>query len=591
MILKRLYSEPEVFKTVNFIIGINYIFGAKAVGPAVEFKDSLNGIGKSAFLDLIDFTLLSTFNKQSSKRLYAAYKSNILSGVFIILDFEVENIKYSIKRSFDEPSTVYFSISGSEFEEYQINNLKPRLCDIIFKRNYEGHYSDKWLRKLLPFYIKIQDPDKEPFINPIKYIQEAKEVELNNYHFFLLDINNKYSYQNLQVQTDYNKIDKTLKEANQLISETYGSKVLSEIDSKLRSLTLETEKLEKSIHLFKLSEKYKIDEEQANNLTGKIKNLWLDNSSDELKVKSYEDSLHLDIKITSNKISRIYSELNDLLGQRIEKTLSQAIDFRKNLVESRREFIFEEIERIKSVISARSIEIDKLENKRAEIFKFLKAKKAIKDLSEAHFELNKRKEEIASLESRVRLVKDLQKEKLQINQRVNELEQLILEFKDSIQQQELDFVRILTSIYNSLYPELDKNTIFDITPNLKSDAKIQFTILPNNEMLSKGRNQGRTLIYDLSVLFHSIEKNIKAPRFLIHDGIFDGVDKTHFIELVKFLEDKKLSGYEFQYLITLNEEGTLSDKFADADLVNPANIENEAILVLSSNSKLFNQDF
>lgn len=591
MILKKLYSEPQLFKPVNFVIGINYIFGAKVVGSVDEIKNSLNGIGKSAFLDLIDFALLSSFNKKSSKRLYAAYKADILSGVSIILDFEIEKIKYSIKRSFDKPSEVYFSISGSDFEEYQINNLKPRLCDIIFKRNYDGHYSDKWLRKLLPFYIKIQDPEKEPFSNPIKYIQEAKEVELNNYHFYLLDINNKYSYQNLQVQTDLNKIDKTLREANQLISETYGSKVLSEIDSKLRSLTLETEKLEKSINLFKLSEKYKIDEEQANDLTEKIKNLWLDNSTDEMKLKSYDESLRLDIKITSKKISRIYSELNELLGQQIEKTLTQAIDFRKNLVESRREFIFEEMDRIKNVISDRSIEIDKLENRRAEIFKFLKAKKAIKDLSEAHFTLSKKKEEIASLESRVRLVKDLQKEKLQINQRVNELEQEILVFKDSIKQQELDFVRILTSVYNSLYPELIGNTIFDITPNLKSDAKIQFTILPNNEMLSKGRNQGRTLVYDLSVLFHSIDKNIKAPRFLIHDGIFDGVDKTHFVELVKFLEDKKLSGYEFQYIITLNEEGTLSQKFGDADIVNPDNIENEAVLVLSPNSKLFNKDF
>lgn len=591
MILKRLYSEPAVFEEVKFVIGINYIFGAKTVGPDVAIKNSLNGIGKSTFLDLIDFALLSSFSKQSSKRLFAAYKEKILSDVSIILDFEVEDVQYVIKRSFDNPSMVNFSISGSAFEEYQVNNFKPRLCDIIFRRNYEGHYSDKWLRKLLPFFIKIQDPAKEPFINPIKYTQEAKEVELNNYHFFLLGINNKYSYQNLQVQTDFNKIDKTLKEANQLISETYGSKALSEIDSKLRSLTLETEKLDNSIKLFKLSEKYRIDEQQANYLTEKIKNLWLDNSYDEQKLKNYENSLNLDIKITSNKIARIYSELNDLLGKQIQKTLSDAIEFRKNLVESRREFIIDEIERIKSVISSRSIEIDKLEDKRAEIFKFLKAKKAIKDLSEAHYTLSKKKEEISTLESRVRLVKDLQKEKLQINQRVNELEQKILEFKDSIQQQELDFVRIFTSVYNSLYPELDKDTIFDITPNLKSDAKIQFTILPNNEMLSKGRNQGRTLIYDLSVLFHSIDKNIKSPRFLIHDGIFDGVDKTHFIELVKFLGNKKLSGYKFQYFITLNEEGTLSDKFADADIVNPDNIKNEAVLVLSSISKLFKKDF
>ena len=110
-------------------------------------------------------------------------------------------------------------------------------------------------------------------------------------------------------------------------------------------------------------------------------------------------------------------------------------------------------------------------------------------------------------------------------------------------------------------------------------------------MLSKGRNQGRTLIYDLSVLFYEIAQNIKTPRFLIHDGIFDGVDKTHFIELVKYLEEQKLQGKQFQYILTINEEGTLSDKFGDADVVNPEKIEKEAILVLTPDKKLFGKDF
>jgi len=69
------------------------------------------------------------------------------------------------------------------------------------------------------------------------------------------------------------------------------------------------------------------------------------------------------------------------------------------------------------------------------------------------------------------------------------------------------------------------------------------------------------------------------------------MDKTHFIELVKYLEEKKLQKYEFQYILTLNEEGTLTDNFGDADEVNPKKIEKEAVLVLTPNKLLFGKKF
>ncbi len=586
MLLNKIYSEPEVFEPVEFKKGINYVFGKKEVSKQEEVKKSLNGIGKSTFLDLIDFALLSSFNKRDSKRLQAAHQKGILKGVSIFLDFEVEKTPYSIKRSFDKPSTVHLSINDNAYEEYQINNIKPRLCDIIFKRKYSGHYSDKWLRKLLSFYIKIQTPEKEPFLNPIKFIREAKEIELNNYHFFLLDIDNRISYRNLQVQTDLFKLETTTKEAKKVITETYGIIKMPEIDSKLRKYKIDIDKLEESINLFQLGEKYKIDQDKANKLTEEIKELFFRNNSDELKIKSYEDSFKIDINVKPKSIQRLYAEFNQLLAENVRKSLEEAISFRGALAQSRHEFIKNELVTQQETIKQRAVLIEQKMAERAKIFKFLKAKKAITDLTEAHFTLNKIKSEESELKSKVKILKDLAKERVQLKQDVNKIEAAILEFEDIIQDKELEISKIFLEIYNALYPELEDMSVFDITPNLNTDAKIQLTILPNNEMFSKGRNQGRTLIYDLSVLFHSIVKNIKSPLFLIHDGILDGMDKTHFIELVKFLEEKKLQGSEFQYIITLNEEGTLTENFGNADIVNTQKIEDEAILVLTPEKKL-----
>ncbi|MBU0473119.1 MAG: DUF2326 domain-containing protein [Bacteroidetes bacterium] len=96
---------------------------------------------------------------------------------------------------------------------------------------------------------------------------------------------------------------------------------------------------------------------------------------------------------------------------------------------------------------------------------------------------------------------------------------------------------------------------------------------------------------DLSILFHAIDNNIKMPRFLIHDGIFDGMDKAHFISVIKYLDEQKSLGKKFQYILALNEEGDLKDNFGDADLVTTQKIEDEAILTLTPSKHLFETDF
>ena len=50
-------------------------------------------------------------------------------------------------------------------------------------------------------------------------------------------------------------------------------------------------------------------------------------------------------------------------------------------------------------------------------------------------------------------------------------------------------------------------------------------------------------------------------------------------------------GMSIQYITTLNEEGTLSNKFGDKDLVNQEFIEEHSVLTLSPTDKLFGIDF
>lgn len=589
MILKKLYLEPDsLFEPVVFKPGINFIFGKKEVSEGNE-KLSLNGIGKSTFLDLIDFALMASFTKTNSKRLYEAYSKGILSGKSVVLEIEVDRKYYSITRSFDEPSKAMLSASKSkQVDNFQsIEDIKEALCDLIFRReNYPGYFSNHWLRKLIPFYIKIQKSKRGRTLDPIQYIRESNEVELNQYHFFLLNIDNQLATKNYKIQSDLKRLKPTIRELSAFISESYNVQNIGEAQKRINSLQVEINKLENSINLFRLSHKYKLSENKADDLTAEIKKLWFENNADEKKIESYRNSLRDDITVKAGNVKRIYEDLNTLLAENIKKTLQEAIDFRKQLISSRKEFIEDEIKKLQEGIDQRNKSITESESERSEIFKILAAQKAITDLTEAYAELDRKRTEASTLQAKIQVYLDLSKEKTEIQQEERKIESEIFTFKSLIQKQEIDFATILTSVYNYLYPDIKDIDLFSIIPKPNTNSKIEFSVLTSNKSHSEGIGRGRILVYDLAVLFYSIQQNYKAPRFIIHDGLFDGMDKSHFIKCCLYLEEQQMEGLEFQYFITLNEEGTLNQNFGETDKINTEKITNEAVLILTPTKKL-----
>lgn len=589
MILKKLYLEPEsIFDPVIFKPGINFIFGKKEVAEGEE-KEPLNGIGKSTFLDLIDFALLASFTKRNSKRLYAAYSKGILKDKSVVLEFEIDNTIYSITRFFSDPNKAQLSeISERGNTKFlSVDDVKVSLCDLIFKRNdYSGYYSNHWLRKLIPFYIKIQKTKRGRNLDPIQYIRETNEVELNQYHLFLLDIDNNLSVINYNVQNQLKRLIPTIKELNNFIKDSYNVESLPEAQKRINTLMVEISKLEESINLFRLSHKYKLNEDKANNLTAVIKKLWFENNSDEKKIESYRESLRNDIAVKAGNVKRIYTDLNELLAENIKKTLQEAIDFRKKLIASRKDFINDEIKKLEDNIEQRNKAITEKETERSEIFKLLAVQKAITDLTDAYAELDRKKSEAAALKAKIQVYLDLSKEKAEVKETESKIETEIYSFKAKVSKQELDFAKVLLSIHDYIYPRSETIDGFSIIPKENTNAKMKLDVLTSTKAHSEGIGKGRILVYDLAVLFYSIHQNIKSPKFVIHDGLFDGVDKTQFIKTCLFLEEQLLDGKNFQYFITLNEEGTLTENFGESDKINTDKISDEAVLILTPKKKL-----
>ncbi len=588
MLLRKLYSEPEgLFGAVEFKEGINFIFGEKS--SRSDPKRSLNGIGKSTLLDLIDFCLLSSYASNHSPRLFSA--KELLSKHFVVLEVEINNKGYVIKRSVDDHNKVFFGELGeNDIQEYSRIELGQILCDLVFKRKgYAGTYSNKLWRKIIPFFVKIQSQKKDNFSDPIRYIKQLKITELNQYIFFLLGLDNKLVSKNFDIQNNLKKRTSTIREIKELVEHTYGFKDISEASDKIDKINQEINGVKNTISQFKLARQYEDVEKNANDLTAQIKELWFQNFSARKRIESYQSSLKLNIDIDIPKIKGIYSEFNKLFGDKIAVTLGEAIKFRKSLIESRKNFISSELSNLRTKISEGEEKITKLEQERAKLFSFLSGKEAIKDLSEAYLLLSKKQDEQGELEGKIRLYSDLQKEKADLKIESTKMEKKFMEFVDENSKKISSFRQILNEIYDAIYPESKTESIFTLNIKPQTDAIVNIDInFP--AMYSKGRNQGRTLVFDLSTLFHSIKQKFPGPRFLIHDGIFDGVDKAHFVYIYKYLEKLKTTA-RFQYIVTLNEEGTLNQKFGEVDDLTPKKISAQAISVLSPTKKLFGKKF
>ena len=588
MILNKIYSEPEgLFKTTEFRRGINFIYGRKELN---EPKSSLNSIGKTTFLDLIDFCLLSSFQKAHSPRLFSA--KSLLSGFDIVLEFSVNNIRYIIKRSVDNNTTVEFGVIGNEIAYHKIDDLKQILSSIIFKRDdYVGVFNKKWYRSLMSFYVKIQKFKQAKFLDPIKYISELSEVELNIFHFYLLGLDNTIPSKLFRLRTDEKGLDVSLKEIKKYAEEKYDLKNLKETQNEINRLKVDINKLEIAIENFELGEQYEDAESEANKLTESIKDNLYHNFLDKEKIKSYQDSFSVHEKINLRRISSMYKQISENLAFNIKKTLKEAVDFRIELSTSRKEFIGHEVEKLKNFIKEREKSIKNFEEKRAKLFYFLSAKEAISDLTEAFYNISDKKNRLSELESNSKILLDLTKELNEIEAEINILKNESIDYINSISEEIVHFYKNFNDVFDAIYNDNKETSEFSITQNLKKKSLIEIDIsLP--DMYGKGKNQGRTLIYDLSVLISNIINTDNFPRFLIQDGIFDGVDKAHFISVCELIDGLVLSGLEIQYITTLNEEGTLSsEKFGDEVHVAPEYIVDNSILILSPNKKLFNTNF
>lgn len=585
MFLTKLYSEPAWLfaKPIEFKPGVNFIFAKKIKSD--NPKNSLNWLGKSLLLNFIDFCLLSS----ESKHIKSAKENNDIKDYTVVLEFTIDDVGYIIKRSLEKPNEdILFGKIWQELGVFSNKKWDKRLSlllnNLIFWRNpeYNGKIYDTWFRSLMSFFVKNQtSKSKVNFSDPINYITGVSEADMIPYHLFFMNVKNTIFYKLNILNIEIKNKKSAIGEIENFIQDSYKLKDIKQAENELDRLTSIVKRDEKNIETFQLAWQYSDAERTGNQLTSEIKDLKYASFIDSKQIQEYKESFEEVDTVNTAKICKIYSELNEVFGLSVKKSLDDAILFRKSIAVSRKEYLEWAIKELEMKIQIRDTEISKLESERIKIFMFLWAKNAIDDLSQAYLDINKRQEKIGDLRWKLQLYKDLS---LELSERESERQIMYTEtlrFLQENQDRISELRNIFFEIHNAIYPENKDNkwVWFGITSNSRKPLKIGVDInMPKD--LAHWKNKAKSLIYDLMILFHAIRTWYKLPRFLIHDWIFDGVDKSHFIALYEYLESQLNLGYKFQYIITLNEEWELKWHFGNFDKVTTEKVEQESIITL-----------
>ncbi|KNB62587.1 DUF2326 domain-containing protein [Chryseobacterium sp. Hurlbut01] len=551
--LIRIYSDTNLIDAVPFHNGINIILGKYS-----EDKEArgINGIGKSTLVRLVDFTLLSgKAEKRFSQKKYDFLRDEEHT---ITLEFEIQEQKYFIKRSFVDTKKIFFGKRPDLLDEYEKSEMPKVLEGIFFPtESNEVFFEGKRYGTLMEFFVKddLQNQQRADPLNFVSYNANAREKAL--YNFYLLNLPTKTLLKYNEVSSEYENYSKTVKTLSEKIKADTG-KDIQEFRTERLKIEKDITTLENSLKEYNFLANHAEIEQKLNHVISEINDhsIIYHNTNRKLeKLKSsYSDVSTIDL----DKIQKLYNETLSTFGNFVKKSLDEVIDFKKQLLANRNKYLLEEEKKLQTTINQTFKQLEKLEKNRSELFSLLKERGALDRIESTYEKLVNEKTLLERNTSIVREIDDIEEILGNSNIVIAELKRDIVSELNK-QQTYLDELRLLFQqiLENAIYldEEFD-NSYFNITLNSTSPRnQLPFKIsleIPKADAL--GQERLKIVAYDLMVFLKSRIDKRNFPDFLVHDGVFHAISNKTISNVLNYMFQKSNELHNFQYLLTFNED-------------------------------------
>ncbi len=544
-------NKPS-FHPVEFSTGLNVVL-AERTDTSTQ-QDTRNGLGKSTLIDIIDYCL-------GSKG--ARLRIDPLEGWEFTLDITLEGNRVKVTRSIDSRNRIVIEGPTEGWSEQpdedqqsgeRVLNLerwKKFLGGATFglASSYDAYKYKPSYRSLISYFIRT---GMDAYSDSFKHFRSQKTWDSQLHVAYLLGLNWELAskWQDLKDQEDaLNALNKAIKTG--AIEDTLGT--LGELEAERVRLGAQIERELESLSNFRVHPQYKDIQEKANQLTSNIHELVNQNVTDRRRLTRYEISVSEEQPPSDTEIERLYEETGLVFSESVLRTLADAKEFHRKIVENRKSFLETEISRLKDQIQQRDQRIEALTEQRAELMTILNTHGALEEMTALQERHVKTKQELERVISRISNIKDIASREREISRKKSELRTVAEQDHEQRREIWTSAVRIFNDNIQYLYSSPGRLVI-----NI-SDTGYKYNIEVERSG-SEGIGKMKVFSFDLMLLQFLKERQNKID-FLVHDSIlFDGVDsRQRALALQRAAEIA--DEYGVQYICALNSDMVPTEDF------------------------------
>lgn len=569
MKLRKLYTNnPKIFSPIIFNDELNVVFGNIQCHKDTG-KDTHN-IGKTTLGILLNFCLLS----EDTKNIFLSRRRDIFSSLVFFLEIELLDGSFlTIRRSVESPSKIHIMLHDtcnndfSEFpsEHWDHHDLTvPKAKQIIDGRAKLLALKSWSYREYARKFIRLQTNFLDTFGKPSS---ASKDKNWKPFVAFLLGVGADIA--------EYYRVKEQLEAQSGLCkSKTLASKDLGQVNGSIDVKKQERKRLLEDLETLDFQEE---DRRYIDELVQDIEvevaelNTSLYHRTQELR--KIENSLvEGKLIFDPDAVSQLFKEARILFPEQIKKDYETLIKFNRDITSERNTYLREEKKDIQKDIAKICGKLEMLHQRRANLLTFITDKSILDKYKQLNRNIIDVEVEIAVLEKKRLSMMDLLKEEQKREELKQSQQKIISEIKTDITAiQEADaisrFRTIRTTFNNVINNILNTQAILSITVNSEGNINFNASTGDNTQITDEGEGYSYKKLlcvgYDLAVIHSYLLDDF--PRFVFHDGVFEGLDNRKKKLLLEQLRSFSRDG--IQIIITVISSDCPEDCFDEGEIV------------------------
>ncbi|MEV7103421.1 DUF2326 domain-containing protein [Streptomyces atroolivaceus] len=398
--IRKVWANKDSFRAVKFTDGLNLIVAERNVTSTD--RDSRNGVGKSTLVEIVHFCLGSSVTQKN-----VIHQLRDDDWEFS-LDLEYGDCAFTARRSLNKPTAITLTNPARDLPlmdaakvslngeiEISTKSWKEILGQICFGLT-EATASEKYaptFRSLVSYFARS---GRDAYLDPFTTSRQIRSYQKQVYNAFLVGLNWRHASE-WQVLKDQEKRVRTPSPD----SAQQKRSTLAALENEQVRLIADQQRLRSQVAEFHIVPEYSAVEEQTRHLTTEMRELVNESNILKQKISRYEQQMSAESAGDLSRVKEIYSEAGLLFPDSLSRDLSDVIRFHNEVTTHRRDYLENEIFRLRKRASEISSRLNFLDDQRAELMRLLNEGGAVEDLGQLQFRLGRTQERLEEIGKRI----------------------------------------------------------------------------------------------------------------------------------------------------------------------------------------------